>query len=186
MGQEYELLVGYFELLRSDKRSDDEDQMREEIGDMSIEQVIETIEQSSSSLQKTLVITDYRCVEHADFIYKRNIKEKVAQRNNQPENSDRLSLLVDEKIGLLTNGKEFKSPNSSVNINNHVSERAKIADILKIHDFNYIQKVMEEIAKLQNTGNKRIEHFDGQDTVTSEKTWEAALVAAGAVIEAVD
>lgn len=51
--------------------------MREVIGDMSIEQVIETIDQSSSALQKTLVITDYRCIEHADFIFKRNIKEKV-------------------------------------------------------------------------------------------------------------
>jgi len=38
-----------------------------------------------------------------------------------------------------------------------VEERAKIADILKIHDFNYIQKVMEDIAKLQGTGNKLIE-----------------------------
>ena len=45
---------------------------------------------------------------------------------------------------------------------------------------------MEDIAKLQGTSNKRIEHFDGQDTVTSEKTWEAALISAGAAIEAVD
>jgi acetoin utilization deacetylase AcuC-like enzyme len=28
--------------------------------------------------------------------------------------------------------------------------------------------------------------FDGQDTVSSEKTWEATLLAAGAVIEACD
>jgi len=67
-----------------------------------------------------------------------------------------------------------------------VDERAKIADILKIHDFNYIQKVMEDIAKLQGTSNKVIGLFDNQDTVTSEKTWEAALISAGAAIEAVD
>ena len=67
-----------------------------------------------------------------------------------------------------------------------MSERAKIADILKIHDFNYIQKVIEDIAKLKGTGNKVIGNFDNQDTVTSEKTWEAALISAGAAIEAVD
>ena len=45
---------------------------------------------------------------------------------------------------------------------------------------------MEDIAKLQGTGNKVIGNFDNQDTVTSEKTWEAALISAGAAIEAVD
>lgn len=67
-----------------------------------------------------------------------------------------------------------------------VDERAKIGDILKIHDFNYIQKVMEDIAKLRGTDNKVISVFDNMDTVTSEKTWEAALISAGAAIEAVD
>ena len=41
-----------------------------------------------------------------------------------------------------------------------MDEWAKISDILKIHDFNYIQKVMEDIAKLQGTGNKVIGNFD--------------------------
>jgi len=36
----------------------------------------------------------------------------------------------------------------SLVLKERVDERAKIADILKIHDFNYIQKVMEDIAKL--------------------------------------
>ena len=63
-----------------------------------------------------------------------------------------------------------------------VEERAKIADILKIHDFNYIQKVMEEISKLSGTDNKVISVFDNMDTVISEKTWTAALISAGAAI----
>ena len=67
-----------------------------------------------------------------------------------------------------------------------VEERAKIADILKIHDFNYIQKVMEEISKLSGTDNKVISVFDNMDTVISEKTWTAALISAGAAIQAVD
>ena len=68
----------------------------------------------------------------------------------------------------------------------HVTERAKIADIFKIHDFNYILKVMEEMAKLKGTANKVITVYDNCDTVASERTWEAALVSAGAAIEAVD
>ena len=47
---------------------------------VSIDQLISQIEQqtSASAGLKTLVITDLRCIEHADFPYKRNIKEKVA------------------------------------------------------------------------------------------------------------
>ena len=49
---------------------------------------------------RTMVITDYKCIQHADFPHKRNIREKAAQKMNQPENSDRLSLLVDKETGL--------------------------------------------------------------------------------------
>ena len=92
-----------------------------------------------ASAHKTLVITDHRCIGHADFPHKRNIKEKVIQRERQPENSDRLALLIDHQTGLFTCGTEFSQKLSSrVLIKPKVDERAKIADILKIHDFNYI------------------------------------------------
>ena len=39
---------------------------------------------------------------------------------------------------------------------------------------------------MEGTKNKIIIPFDGLDTATSEKTWQAALLAAGAVIEACD
>ena len=52
--------------------------------------------------------------------------------------------------------------------------------------FHYIQKVMQHIAKLQNTDNKHLDYFDGADTTISEQTWNAALHSAGAAIEAVD
>ena len=67
-------------------------------------------------------------------------------------------------------------------IKDNVDERAKIADILKIHDFNYIQKVMEDINKLRGTDNKVVTAFDNMDTLASEKSWNAALVSAGAAI----
>ena len=61
-----------------------------------------------------------------------------------------MSLLVDEQIGIFTNGIEFvnknnlrssksyPSPPPPIILKHNVEERAKIADILKIHDFNYI------------------------------------------------
>lgn len=61
-----------------------------------------------------------------------------------------------------------------------------MADILKVHDFNYIQKVKESISQLDGTRNKVIKMFDGQDTASSELTLKAALLAAGAVVEACD
>ena len=45
-----------------------------------LEKIVSEIEDTVSK-RKTLVITDYRCVEHADFPNKRNIKEKASQRD---------------------------------------------------------------------------------------------------------
>lgn len=51
MAQEFDLLVGYFELMSTDKHrmseKGEDRNMREVIGDMNISQVLETIEQSS-------------------------------------------------------------------------------------------------------------------------------------------
>lgn len=66
------------------------------------------------------------------------------------------------------------------------TSEAYLADILKVHDFNYIQKVKESISQLDGTRNKVIKMFDGQDTASSELTLKAALLAAGAVVEACD
>ena len=66
------------------------------------------------------------------------------------------------------------------------SSEACVGDIFKIHDFNYILKVIQQSRKLNGSKNKVIVPFDGADTVQSEKTWDASLIAAGAVLEACD
>ena len=83
---------------------------------------------------------------HADFP-KKNMKAKVAQRDNQPENSDRLTMLMDKTNGVLAAAAEFQDKQQRIVVKSGVTE-AKIADILKIHDFHYIQKVMQHISKL--------------------------------------
>ena len=65
-------------------------------------------------------------------------------------------------------------------------QEAPIADVFKVHDFNYIQKVIKFIKTLEGSSNEKIKFYDERDTICSEKTWQAALLAAGAVIEACD
>lgn len=86
-----------------------------------------------------MIVSDSRCIEHADFANKNNLREKISQRERQPENSDRLSLLIDRQTGVLSAGNEFnKKLKSTLVMKDYVEEVAKIADILKVHDFNYI------------------------------------------------
>ena len=95
MLSEYEQIVGYFysrhgtPAAGTSANSDTEVSSKKQL-----EKILAEIEDSAAN-RKTLLITDYRCVEHADFPNKRNIKEKASQRERQPENSDRLALLMD-------------------------------------------------------------------------------------------
>lgn len=94
-------------------------------------------------------------------------------------------MLVDPEIGVFTTCTEFTEGCEGLRIKDTVQE-ACVADIFKVHDFNYILKVIQHMRTLEGTRNKVIKPFDGQDTASSEKTWYAALLAAGAVIEACD
>lgn len=109
----------------------------------------------------------------------------VDQRTCQPENSDRLAVLVDPEIGVFTTCSEFTELCEGLHIQDSVKE-ACVGDIFKVHDFNYIMKVIEQVKQLNGSRNKVLKAFDGQDTVVSEMSWHATLLAAGAVIEACD
>lgn len=101
----------------------------------------------------------------------------------QPENSDRLSVLVDPYQGIFRTCTEFEQCNLTLKDS---AQEACVGDILKVHDFNYIMKVVAHMKTMAGTKNKVIKPFDGQDTASSERTWQAALIAAGAVVEACD
>jgi acetoin utilization deacetylase AcuC-like enzyme len=66
------------------------------------------------------------------------------------------------------------------------SQKASIADILKVHEYTYIEKFRKQIMRLEHSDNKVFTYTDGSDSAVSEKSWEAALVACGTTIEAVD
>lgn len=127
--------------------------------------------QGRISTQSTLFVTDYRCLDHADFINGQHLVHRIKQREMQPENSDRLRMLVDKQKGVFTRSKEFVENKYSSLVLQDASSTSKFVDILKVHDFNYIQKVISNVQRLQGTGNKRIETLDQNDTAISEMTW---------------
>lgn len=71
---------------------------------------------------------------------------------------------------MFTNCTEFSERMPGLIVKDEVQE-ASIADVFKVHDFNYILKVIKFIKKLEGSSNKVIMPFDGQDTASSEKTW---------------
>lgn len=58
-------------------------------------------------------------------------------------------ILIDSNKGVLTESDEFKQSSSYV-IQKEAQE-VKVGDIYRVHDYNYLMKVMEISKKLQET-----------------------------------
>lgn len=71
------------------------------------------------------------------------LSKRVEQRDQQPENADRLNVLTDSQNGLLTTCTEFTEL-SNLQLQES-SEEAQIGDIFRVHDFNYILKVIKHM-----------------------------------------
>lgn len=56
---------------------------------------------------KTVMITDDRCLSHAGFDNYKNILKRVRHKDDQPENAERLMVLIDNNKGVLTCRDEF-------------------------------------------------------------------------------
>lgn len=65
-----------------------------------------------------------------------------------------------------------------------VSSKAKLADILRVHDYRYIKNVMQKCKMLQESEDV-LAKYD-RDSMLSADSWQAALLATGSLIEAVD
>lgn len=107
------------------------------------------------------------------------------------ENPERVATLIDERFGIL-HSREFKAErivwDSSV-------ERADIADVLRVHEFNYVDKLRQRCDDLRTTPPHSTESGDvdesatfawDYDTALSLQSYDAAFRAAGAVCKAVD
>lgn len=71
---------------------------------MTLESVLKNLNQCQNS---TLLLTDYRCMQHAPLLKPHVFSKMVEQRNSQPENSDRLAVLVDPDFGVFMSCSEF-------------------------------------------------------------------------------
>ena len=100
-----------------------------------------------------------------------------------PENVNRLNVLLNETNGTLR-GKDFKSLNVE-----YVSEVEPAAwvDVLRCHEYAYLKKVQRICDKLPDIrmAPRAIGTIDG-DTAVCSQSFNAALSAAGATIEAVE
>lgn len=95
-----------------------------------------------------------------------------------PENIRRLHVIINEKDGILRGG-EF----SRMVWQNH-SRRAAISDVLKCHEYEYVEKISQMCAAIPDHPSA-IAHLDA-DTAISRWSFESAMRAAGSVCEAVD
>lgn len=98
-----------------------------------------------------------------------------------PENVNRLNVLLNGTNGTLR-GKDFKS----VEYVNEVQPAAWV-DVLRCHDYAYLKKVQIACAQLPPiaVNPRAIGTIDG-DTAVCSQSFDAALAAAGATIEAVE
>jgi len=63
---------------------------------------------------------------------------------------------------------------------------AKLGEIFRVHDYNYLMKVIETAKAVEeHFGDGKIVRFD-RDTVLSAQTWKASLLSAGAAIKGID
>ena len=105
-----------------------------------------------------------------------------SSNNVPPENVNRLETLMHKKRGILR-ASEF----SGVDVVSEVRP-ATMADVLRVHEYPYvrkIQRICERIPAWHTAPNGARDTIDG-DTEVCKDSFQAALCAAGAVVEAVD
>lgn len=95
-----------------------------------------------------------------------------------PENIRRLSVLINNDDGILRCG-EFSGCKWNTDV-----RRAALSDVLKVHEYNYVEKT-SLLCSSTPDHPKAIQTLDA-DTTVSHWSFEAALRAAGSVCEAVD
>jgi acetoin utilization deacetylase AcuC-like enzyme len=142
---------------------------------------------------KTMLLYSEGCLAHA------------ASSDYGPESASRLHVLISEGAGALRSG-EFKDKV----LWKHVTKKAPIADVIRVHEYNYVAWLLEQCEKLRkeeqaaaseaaaaadpsapdsSTRKSKKEEVHKRldlDTVITAASYDAAFLAAGAVIEAVD
>jgi acetoin utilization deacetylase AcuC-like enzyme len=133
----------------------------------------------NSNPQKTLVIHHNSSFKHGE-IKENNLLLRVKRRQTQVENPDRLGVLLKPNTGIL-NSDFFKKRFEFI----ECSAPATLVDILRVHDFDYIDSVRKTCEELKTSGKSNTYKYD-VDTYINQHTYESATYASGCVIQAVD
>ena len=88
------------------------------------------------------MITDEYLLKHAGFLNYNDLEERVLQKQSQPENAERLMVLIDGDKGVLAKSSELVD-DSGYELK-EVSQSAKLVDILKVHDYRYVRDVIRK------------------------------------------
>ena len=78
--QEYEQILAWFESFNTKDKQTELALTHQVSGNLTLEQILDTIMQGRLSTQATFFITDYRCLDHADFTNGKNLAHRVHQR----------------------------------------------------------------------------------------------------------
>lgn len=152
--------------------------------DAKLKAVLEAVEKEGEydphildDYNKVLVISDVNCHKHA--LIPIDVEAQFIQKKRQPENDERLRVLLGDN-GIL----------QTANIHLHCSTisnvlPANISDILRIHDYSYISEIISKCSKLPISASVLPTQYD-KDTFISSESYTVATYAAGAVIKAVD
>lgn len=128
---------------------------------------------------KTLIIYNNNCLNHGKLTESNPIK-RIKRRQLHTENPDRVNVLLQPPFGILLSDffmQRFVLRESP--------KKAYLADILRCHDFLYVDKIKALCKDLATQGSDLIFKYDS-DTHINSHTWDSALYACGSVIDAVD
>ncbi|CDW86211.1 histone deacetylase [Stylonychia lemnae] len=140
-----------------------------------IDQKLQQIAINCDLSQEYEIASNQRYLQHAGFENYQNVKRRVSQKDRQPENAERLMVMIQKEKGTLIASEEFT--NDQKFTQRTVTQKAKEGDVFRVHDYNYLMKVIKQTETLKIR--------DG-DTVLSADSWDCSLLSCGAVIEACD
>lgn len=100
--------------------------------------------------KKTLIVYNDKCFKHCDFSNYDPIS-RIKKRNYLVENPDRLNVLFQSPFGIFLSDFFFK--------NYEFVDQSKpgcLADIVKIHDYDYVMKIKDMCESASRVGNTQI------------------------------
>jgi len=124
----------------------------------------------------TLILCHELCIQHRTC--PPIMRGDVETSEPPPENVRRLNVLINDDDGILRCG-EFSGCKWNTDV-----RRAALSDVLKVHEYPYIERV-SKLCSATPDHPRAIQTLDA-DTTVSRWSFEAALRAAGSVCEAVD